>query len=333
MPVSLMSRGLSVPLCVAAAMGGSAAPASAQVYNDVSFATVGGQAMLLDLNVPANPAGRPYPLVIFVHGGGWTSGTHNNVAPYIAALPAQGIAYASVQYRLTSEAGQWGDEPVIFPAQIHDVKGAVRFLRANAATYGIDPSRFAAWGPSAGGHLVALLGTSGGVAELEGTIGGNLHVASNVQAVVDYYGPTDILNMQLDVTTPPGSTQNHDANTSGESKLIGFDDPGQGIGVLRANKDNPASPYPELIALTVALNPITHVDAADPPFFIVHGENDTTVPTHQSQRLADALTTAGVDFSIHRVAGMGHHVPPAEYSTAATAFLQQVFAQPPAATH
>ncbi len=128
------------------------------------------------------------------------------------------IAVASVDYRLTSQAGLYGAFPVTFPAQIEDVKGAIRFLRANAGTYGLDPTRFGAWGSSAGGHLAALVGTSGGVAALEGTTGGNLAFSSSVQAVCGWFGPIDVLQMNPDVTTPPGSGIDHDATTSPESR-------------------------------------------------------------------------------------------------------------------
>ena len=306
-------------LVAACALAASTAPG--QIFDDVPFAQVGGRTMPMDIRLPTDGSAGPWPLVIFVHGGAGRSGSHNTTPPYINVLPSQGIAVASVQYRLASEAGLWGDEPVIFPAQIHDVKGAVRFLRANASTYNIDPGRFAAWGPSAGGHLVVLLATSGGVPELEGDVGGSLAHSSSVQVAVDCYGPTDLLNMQLDITIPPGSSIDHDASSSGESALIGFDGPGKGIGVLRANQENPAPPFPEKVLLATQANPITWIDAGDPPILIAHGENDSTVPTNQSQRLADALAAAGVGHELRRVVGMGHHLPPAATSEEAHAFV------------
>lgn len=299
-----------------------AAVAPAQTLNDVEYARVGGEPLLLDFLEPTDGSPGPWPLIIYIHGGGWTSGTHNPpYAPYLSTARASGFAVASVQYRLTSEAGLWGTESVTFPAQIHDVKGAIRYLRKNAALFDVDPARFAAWGPSAGGHLAALVGTSGDGAAIEGTIGGNNDVSSRVQAVVDYYGPTDILNMQLDVRTPPGSSLNHDAPNSAESKLIGFSGPGEGIGVLRANQANPNPPFPELMVLVSQVNPITWVSPDDPPFFIVHGENDVVVPILQSQRLSDALTSGTVAHTFTRVPGMGHNAPPTEYSAQAIAFL------------
>lgn len=297
-------------------------PADAQItptFNDVQYATVtrdDGVAMpvSLDLYAPTTPAG-PAPLLIWVHGGGWQAGTHNNVPAAALALRDNGFAVASVEYRLSGEA--------IFPAQIHDVKGAVRFLRANAPTYNLDPDRFGAWGSSAGGHLVALLGTSGGVAAAEGTTGGNAGLSSRVQVVVDYFGPTDLLRMNLDVTTPPGSTIDHDSPASPESHLIGFDDPGQGVGVLRANQGNPSPPFPALMALVTLANPVVHASADDPPTLIAHGENDTLVPIRQSERLFEALDAAGVEAPFTRVAGAGHGGLGAATDTSAQRFIRK----------
>jgi acetyl esterase/lipase len=284
-----------------------ASPAVAQpTFPNLTYATLDGQPLQLDLYIPTTGPG-PYPLVVWIHGGGWSAGDKalGPGAPALKLLP-RGIAVASINYRLTSQAGQWGSFPVIFPAQINDVKGAVRWLRANAATYGLDVSHFGSWGSSAGGHLSALVGTSGGVAALEGSVGGNLAFSSAVQAAADYFGPTDIININLDVTTPPGSTINHDAPTSPESRLIGFDDPGQGIAVLRANLGNPNPPFPALVTLANQVSPITFVDPTDPPFYLAHGTVDTSVPIMQSTRLDVALTSAGVPHSYTQVAGAGH---------------------------
>jgi hypothetical protein len=195
---------------------------------------------------------------------------------------------------------------VTFPAQIHDVKGAVRWLRAHAALYGLDSTRFASFGTSAGGHLSALLATSGGVAALEGTVGGNLGFSSAVQAAVDFFGPTDLLLMNPDVLTPPGSGIDHDAFNSPESRLLGWDDPGQGVGDIRAHLGDPTPPYPALVQLAFSANPITWVDANDPPMFIGHGTNDTSVPVRQSTRLSAALFSDGVAHDFRAVPLAGH---------------------------
>lgn len=273
---------------------------------DVPYATLGPTPLRLDLYIPpTGGAPQPYPVVVWIHGGGW-SGGDKFPAGNAALLMQHGFAVASINYRLTSQGGQYGAFPVIFPAQINDVKGAIRWLRANAATYNLDPARFAAWGSSAGGHLAALAGTSGGVAALEGNIGGNLAFSSAVQAVGDYFGPTDLLNMNPDVTNPPGSTLDHDAPGSPESHLIGYDLPGQGIGVLRANQANPTPPFPALMTLITQVNPIIWVTPNDPPFHIVHGTVDTTVPQNQSTRIANALAAAGVPHIYTPVVGGGH---------------------------
>lgn len=317
-------------LCSAAMIGLCSAAVSAQVMPNFpaqTYAVVGGRPLQLDVYVPAGPG--PFPCVVWIHGGGWQGGSRFPARLATELLP-HGIAVASVTYRLTSQAALFGGEPVIFPAQIHDVKGAIRFLRANAATYHLNPARFGSWGTSAGGHLSALAGTSGNDPALEGTVGGNPGQSSALQAVADYFGPTDILNMNLDVTTPPGSGIDHDGPGSAESRLVGWDDPGQGIGNIRANLSNPNPPYPALVALCNQVNPVSFVDPLDPPFFIAHGTNDTTVPLMQSTRLANALGAAGVFRDYRQVTGAGHG-PLGDATEAATvAFFVSRLLAPPA---
>ena len=154
-----------------------------RVLHDIEYATVDGTSLLLDLHLPSGPVENPVPLVLWVHGGGWRAGDKDPTrAP---TTLGEEYAIASVNYRLSDEA--------IFPTQIHDVKAAVRFLRGNATRFGLDPDRFGAWGSSAGGHLVALLGTSCDIQELEGELGEHLDQSSCVQAVCDFFGPTDLL--------------------------------------------------------------------------------------------------------------------------------------------
>ena len=288
-------------------------------HSDLVYATLGGTPLRLDLYIP-NAAPQPYPVVIWIHGGGLSGGS-KFPAGNAGLLMQHGFAVASLDYRLTSQAGQYGANAVTFPAQIHDVKGAIRWLRANAGTYHLDPARFGAWGGSAGGHLAALAGTSGGVAAIEGNIGGNLAFSSAIQAVADHFGPTDLLNMQLDVTTPPGSAFDHDSPGSPESHLIGFDQPSQGIGVLRANQSNPNPPYPAFMTLITQANPITWVDANDPPFTIAHGTADNVVPQNQSTRMANALQAVGVPYDYTPVVGAGHGGFPVSIITDTVAFF------------
>lgn len=238
------------------------------------------QELKLELLVPSG-ATAPAPLVIWVHGGGWKSGSRLPIPSYVEALCSQGYAVASLDYRLTTTA--------LWPAQIQDCKTAVRWLRANASTYNLDPDRFAAWGASAGAHLASMLGTAGGVSnirignaavDLEGS--GNSGVSSGVQAVVHWYGATDFLHMRF-----YPSTINHDLAGSDESRLVG--------GAIQQR--------PELVATA---NPITYVTPDDPPFLVMHGAVDKTIPFNQSQILVDALAAAGVPVTFIPVLNAGH---------------------------
>ena len=199
-------------------------------------------------------------------------GTRNIIPQRSISKPV--MPERSINYRLSQHA--------VFPAQIEDVKAAVRWLRANAETYRLDPNRFAAWGSSAGGHLVAMLGTTGDVAEFE--VGENLKVSSQVQAVVDYFGPTDFLQMDAQ-SLPDGLV--HDAPDSPESQLVG--------GPIQEHKDR-----------VTRANPITYVSKDDCPFLIIHGDQDKLVPYQQSVLLKDALEEAGVRVTFYRVAGGSH---------------------------
>lgn len=273
---------------------------------NLTYAVVAGRPLMLDLYRPAGQQGRT-PCVIWIHGGGWSGGSRAGIPQHCQLLRQMGFAVASVDYRLTSQAGQWGGESVTFPAQINDVKAAVRWLRANAAQFNLDPNRFGSSGSSAGGHLSALLGMSGDVAELEGAVGEFDHLSSRTQVCSDFFGPTDLFMMNPDVTEPPGSNINHDAPSSPESRLIGFDDANQGLGVLRDNRKNPDAPFPFYVQLADWASPLTWIDPTDPETFIAHGEQDMSVPFHQSERLQAALGAAGVfsEFRINPTAGHG----------------------------
>lgn len=301
-PTACRLFGISVAALLTDVLIANFSLAQTPTHNNIAYAQVtndDGTPATLRMDVWETTADvERAPLVIWIHGGAWLGGTYDSPPPGLQQFLNAGYAVASIQYRLSGAA--------IFPAQIHDVKGATRFLRAHADEYGLDASRFVSYGTSAGGHLAALLATSGGVDSLEGTSGGNLEFSSRVQAAIDGFGPTDLLQMNLDVTTPPGSVINHDAENSPESQLIGFDGVGQGVGVLRANFESPAMPFPEKAALVTSANPITHIDAADPPMYIAHGDQDNVVPQKQSVRLADALHAAGVRHEYRSVAGAGH---------------------------
>ena len=249
----------------------------AQTFLDIEYARSGVESLKLDLYLPEGQG--PFPLIIWVHGGGWTSGD-KDLNPNGAQIrqTTRGYAVASINYRLSHEAK--------FPAQIEDCKAAVRWLRGNAGEYNLDPARIAAWGSSAGGHLAALLGTSGDVGGLEGNEG-NLGYSSRVNAVIDWFGPTDLLKMSSDSLPFPCSFIDHDSPFSPESQLIGC-----------AIQTCPDKAEPA--------NPIRYVSADDPPFLIMHGTRDCLVGPRQSERLRDALAVAGVEVTLKFIEGAGH---------------------------
>ncbi len=215
--------------------------------------------------------------MIWIHGGAWMFGEQAN--PPVLYLVSQGFAVASIQHRFSSDA--------IWPAQAYDCKAAIRFLRANAAKYNFDPDHFGVGGDSSGGHLAAFVGTSGDVKEMEGNLG-DTSVSSRVQAVVDWFGPTDFTLM----TQQSGSVgaNSHDAPESPESRLLG--------GPVQEKRD-----------LAKTANPLTYVYRTDPPFLIMHGDNDQLVPLGQSIILAKTLIDAGVEVTMRTIHGAGHEGP------------------------
>lgn len=244
-------------------------------HRDLEYASINGKSLLLDLYLPKgvkNP-----PLLVWIHGGGWRNGDKGRGGKFVPAGTNAGYACASINYRLSGEA--------IFPAQIHDCKAAIRWLRAHAKQYGYNATRIGVGGSSAGGHLVALLGTSGGDKDLEGNVGGNQDQSSSVQAVCDMWGPTDFL--QMDAHAIPGARFKHNDPRSPESLLIG--------GPILENKDKVAK-----------ANPMTYVDKQDPPFLIIHGSKDPLVPVHQSHLLHQALQKNKVPVTLRIVEGAGH---------------------------
>lgn len=283
-------------------------PASGQTETR-TYATINGRPLQLDFR-RQNTAG-PAPLIIWIHGGGWSGGTRA-IPPFLQPLSNAGYAIASIDYRLTSEADLWGGAPVTWPAQAHDCKAAVRWLRANAASLNVDPRRFIAWGSSAGGHLAAMLATSNRDPYLNGDVGDFDNVRSDVQLGVDYFGPADLLYIDDDVTDPPGSDIDHDAINSPESRLLGADVHGHSVGDIRAHIDDPTPPWPELVALAQSASPARLAVRADNnvPIFVAHGDQDRLVPIGQSIRLRDALAAAGTPVEMVTIAGAGHGLPP-----------------------
>ena len=241
---------------------------------DLAYVTHGSRSQTLDLYAPKKATG--VPLIVWIHGGAFLFGSKEGfpVEPVPLHLLLEGYAVASINYRLSPEA--------LFPAQLQDCKAAIRWLRAHADELGIDPNRIGVWGASAGGNLAALVGTTGSVRDFD--VGENLDYSSRVQAVCDFYGPTDFLQMDAHRLS---DGQIHNVPDSPESKLVG--------GPIQDNPDKVSR-----------ANPITYVDRSAPPFLIVHGTLDRLVPFHQSQLLAAALEAAGVSVTLHSVEGGGH---------------------------
>jgi len=228
--------------------------------------------LYLDLYLPTNAPAR-LPLIVWIHGGGF----HTNPTARDHLLPGRvvgrGYALASIDYRDSKVAP--------FPAQVQDCKAALRWLRAHAAEYGIDPERIGVWGVSAGGHLAAFLGLSGGEPEYEGD-GGNTNVSSRVRAACDFSGPTDLFQLVTPETT----------NAAGALQLMAEDFVG---GKLEDHRD-----------VVAKINPATHADPTDPPILILQGDADPLVAFKQSELLYDALKAAGVEVTFGVVKGGAH---------------------------
>jgi acetyl esterase/lipase len=241
----------------------AATAARAATYDALEYAAPGGKPLLLDLRVPDGDG--PFPVIVYLHSGAWVTGDRFG-GPAIRQA-ARGYAVASIDYRLAPGA--------TWPAQIEDCKAAVRWLRANAARFHLDPNRIGVFGTSAGGHLGAILATSTGEASLEGLDLGNAQFSSSVRAVVDLYGPTDLLKMdEQKLPCYPGLSAN--ASYMPPSLLMGC--------AIQSCKEK-----------TMTANPITYVTPDDPPFLIMQGKADCLVPWQQSQMLYDALVARGVE--------------------------------------
>lgn len=245
-----------------------------EIVRDVTYGVVGSTALKLDIVRPKTNA--IIPAVVFIHGGGWVSGDKGGGIASLMPLARRGYFGATINYRLSGEAK--------FPAQIEDVKCAIRYLRANASLLGIDPDRIAVWGSSAGGHLVSMLGTTGDV-EVWNVSGGWGGFSSRVTAVVDWFGPSNLNTISSQAL--PCSSINHDAASSPEGQLLGC-----AIPVCRD--------------LAATASPVTWVTPDDAPTLIMHGTNDCSVPPGQSQELYDRLRSAGVETSLVILPGAGH---------------------------
>lgn len=270
-------------------------PHGATIHDGLTYACLNGYRELhLDLYVPED-AGVAVPCVVWIHGGAWLFGgkefmpdNWEDALLFQAAIDA-GLAVAAIDYRHSREAS--------FPAQLHDAKAAVRYLRNFASELGIDPERIAVWGDSAGGHLAALLATVH-APELEG-VEGVVGPSSAVSAAVSFYGVADVDTMPSFLDTMP-------QEWIAELRRAGGDAPPEPIDVLLAT-----SPYPRDTARRL-VSPVHHVDSKTPPFLLVHGEEDGLVPISQSEEFVTALEQAGVEAELVRVPGADHTFAGAE---------------------
>lgn len=241
-------------------------PPGVTLLEGVEFGTGGGRPLLLDLALPRHADGQR-PVVVFIHGGGWNSADRTNGRPLILLLASHGIAAASIDYRLSDEA--------VFPAQLEDAKCAVRFMRAHAAKYGIDPGRIGSAGGSAGGHLAALVGLVPNEAGLEGDGGWDAE-SSQVSAVADLYGISDVAVML-------------EENLASDC-------------ARKLMRGTPAE-KPDLYRLG---SPLNWVRPGAPPFYLMHGDQDDAVPISHSEKLMAALKAVGTEASLRVIPGMAH---------------------------
>ena len=256
-------------------------PKGVRVERDLQYVPGGDEAQRLDLYLPEQTSGKPLPMVVWIHGGGWRGGSKAG-CPGLGFI-GQGYALASVEYRFSQKA--------LFPAQIQDCQAALRWLRANSPKYNLDPAHIGVWGSSAGGHLVALLGTAGGKHAFA-PVGGNEDQSDRVQAVCDNFGPTDF-----------NTVMQQAADDKNVKNIFKF--------------NTPADPYSGLIGVSLgsdkqkgeAVSPVHYVSKDNAPFLILHGTWDALVPYAQSGELVAALKAQGVDVLLQTLPGSGHGGP------------------------
>lgn len=249
-------------------------PQGYQVLRNLDYVGNGNPRQMLDLYLPETKTAKPRPLVVFVHGGGWETGSKEDSGFLLELIKDRDFAGASINYRLTDEA--------VWPAQIHDCKAAIRAIRAHAAENQIDPGKIAVFGISAGGHLVSMLGVSGGVKELEGELGPNLTQSSRVTCVLDFCGPSNFLTF------------------AGEGTIINVDDPKTGLSKLIGGtvKEKPE--------VAKQASPVTYITGDDAPFLIIHGDRDNIVRYAQATEFKAALEKAKVPATLITGTDGGH---------------------------
>ncbi|MBA2116175.1 alpha/beta hydrolase fold domain-containing protein [Bremerella alba] len=265
-----------------------------KITRDIAYGDGKINRQKLDVAVPEKPStDKPLPVIVLIHGGGWQGGTHGPFLNRATALVRSGdFAAVSIGYRLTDVAS--------WPAQIHDCQAGLRWVKANAEKYNWDPEKIVVWGSSAGGHLVAMLGVSADVSELDGKLGSHSDQSLKVAGVVNFFGPANMLTMG-----DPKGFERHDSPDSPESKLLG-------------------GPAKENVEVAKSASPQFHVSKGDAPILILHGTDDSTVPFQQSVDFHEALTKAGVDSTFVHVKGAGHGFGGQEVNDRVEAFLHKV---------
>ncbi len=262
---------------LAALLCGSLMPAAAATvagsHLDIPYATVGSRTLRLDLHLPDTD--RTPPLVIYLHGGAWSGGDKAEVPPF---LVEGGYAVASLDFRSSEEAR--------FPANVHDIRAGIRFLRAQADRYGYRADRIAVTGASSGGHLAALVGVTNDHADLEGQVGDHPGQSSRVQAIITWVGASNLATI-----IPQSTPQGLEVRVPALQALLG------------------ALPE-EVPELTLLASPVAHVDAGDPPVLILHGDQDLTMPVNQALELDAAYRRAGLVAELMIIPGVGHVARP-----------------------
>ncbi len=270
----MKAHSLLIAILLLTSTAASAAGGAPKAISDIVYARVGDRALHMNLLLPSDAPGKPRPAVMWIHGGGWSGGDWHIDPSGDYGLTDRGFVTGTIEYRLSGEAK--------YPAQIQDCKAAIRFLRANAAKYGIDPNRIGVWGGSAGGHLVALLGTTAGIKQLEGDEG-NAGFSSRVQAVCDLFGPTDLTSKRVGEYTPL---------------------------VIELVEDLLGGPVRDNMGLARLASPVEFASKDDAPFLILHGDKDPLVPMSQSEELYNALKRTGADVTLVKVKNAGHGFAP-----------------------
>jgi acetyl esterase/lipase len=249
-------------------------PAGVKTLANIDYVGNGNQRQMLDLYLPEAKSDTPRPLVVYIHGGGWEGGSKDQAGVLFGLIKNKPYAGASINYRLSNEA--------IWPAQIHDCKAAIRWLRGHAKEHNLDPDKIAVFGISAGGHLVSMLGVSGGEKELEGDLGDCDDQSSRVTCVLDFCGPSNFLTF------------------GGEGTIINVDDPKTGLSKLIGGtvKEKPDAAR--------SASPVNYLSSDDVPFLIIHGDKDNIVRYAQATEFRSALEKARIPATLITGTGGGH---------------------------